>query len=313
VHLARGTGGSAIDVSSDVQLFFDGDASVTLAAGEAVYSDSVEFSLAEQSQVAITVRFETVPKTITGHPGSRTSSFIIQGNAVVQQSLSNATRTEHWYYISRLEVGAPETARALVTLGDSLTDGRGSTTNGNDRWPDVLSRRLRENRSTREVAVVNAGIGGNAVLSGGLGPSALMRFDRDVLEQASVQWVIVLEGVNDIGNATSACMGDELIAAYREMIDKAHARGVLVYGAAILPFGGSTHDDEMREKLRQQVNEWIRNSGEFDAVIDLEPIVSDPRQPRELLPRYDSGDKLHLSASGYRAMAHAVDLSLFER
>jgi lysophospholipase L1-like esterase len=199
----------------------------------------------------------------------------------------------------------------LVTLGDSLTDGRGSTTNGNDRWPDALSRRLRGTPATAKVAVVNAGIGGNAVVSGGLGPTAQGRFQRDALGQSGVRWVIVLAGVNDIGWANSASVTDDLIAAYHQFIVKAHAADVLVYGVPILPFGGSQYDNPQRERLRNTVNDWIRNSGQFDAVLALDAAVADPEQPTRLLSNYDDGDQLHLSVAGYQAMADAIDLSLF--
>jgi lysophospholipase L1-like esterase len=308
---AAGTG-SAIDTETDVTLAFSGSSSVTVPAGQAVYSDPFEFALTQQTSIAVSIHFGNVPAGITGHPGSRTTSYIATGNAVSAGTLSGAVATDHWYYLSRLEVTAPASAGAVVTLGDSLTDGRGSTTNGNDRWPDALSRRLRANAATRDVAVVNAGIGGNAVVSGGLGPTARERFARDVLGQAGVRWVIVLEGVNDIGGASGQTVAGDLIAAYEELIAAAHAAGVRVYGVPILPFGGSNYDSPDHEQARQTVNDWIRTSGSFDAVLDLEGVVADPTNPTRLLPTYDSGDRLHLSVAGYQAMADAIDLALFD-
>jgi lysophospholipase L1-like esterase len=312
VHLAAAAGSaSSIDTATDVALAFSGSASVTIPAGQAVYSDPFDFALTEQTSVAVTIRFGSVPNGITGHPGSRTTSYIATGDAVASQTLSGAVTTDHWYYLTRIEVMAPAAAAAVVTLGDSLTDGRGSTTNGNDRWPDDLSRRLRANAATAQVAVINAGIGGNAVVSGGLGPTARDRFQRDVLGQAGVRWVIVLEGVNDIGGASGQSVATNLIAAYEEFIASAHAAGVLVYGVPVLPFGGSDYDSTDHEQARQTVNDWIRTNGSFDAVLDLEAVVADPQSPTRLRSAYDSGDHLHLSVAGYQAMADAIDLSLF--
>ena len=310
VHVANATSGSSIDTGSDVALTFSSSPSVTIQQGQAVYSDPFEFSLNEQSTVAVTMHFGSVPSGITGHPGSRTTSYIATGDAVSSASLNGATTTDHWYYLTRIDVMAPASAAAAVTLGDSITDGRGSTTNNNDRWPDALSRRLRANGPTAEVAVVNAGIGGNAVVSGGLGPTARDRFDRDVLGTPGVRWVLVLEGVNDIGGAgTSVVSG--IISAYQEFISKAHAQDVLIYGIPILPFGGSQYDSADHETARQEVNDWIRTSGEFDAVLDLDVAVADPGNTTRLLPAYDDGDQLHLSPTGYQAMADAIDLDLF--
>jgi lysophospholipase L1-like esterase len=312
VHMAQAASAPAIDPGTDVRLEFSGSASVTIPEGEAVYSDPFEFELAEQTSIAVTIHFGDVPGGITGHPGSRTTSTIAPGDAIAAETLEGAKATEHWYYLSRIEVMAPESGAAVVALGDSLTDGRGSTTNGNDRWPDALSRRLRSNPSTSLVAVINAGIGGNALVAGGLGPTARQRFDRDVLGQAGVRWVIVLSGVNDIGGSSNPNVAANLIGAYRGFLDKAHAEGVLVYGAPILPFGGSSYDSTEHEQFREEVNAWILNGGEFDAVIDLAKAVADPMDPTRLLPAYDSGDNLHLNPAGYQAMADAIDLSLFQ-
>ncbi len=312
VHVAATAGpGSPIDTATDVELAFSGSASVTIPDGEAVYSDPFDFALTEQTSVGVTIRFGSVPDRITGHPGSRTTSYIAVGDAVAAESLSDAVTTDHWYYLTRIDVMAPALAGAAVALGDSLTDGRGSTTNGNDRWPDALSRRLRANAATERVGVLNAGIGGNALVAGGIGPPARNRFARDVLGQAGVRWVIILEGVNDIGVATAEIIATRLMGGYEELIAAAHAAGVLAYGVPILPFGGSSYDNAVREQARQTVNDWIRTSGSFDAVIDLEPIVADPESPTRLLPAYDDGDHLHLSVAGYQAMADAIDLDLF--
>jgi lysophospholipase L1-like esterase len=312
VRLARSAGGVAIDVASDRALRFAGSEAVTIAAGQAQFSDPIEFDLTALSSVAVSLRFGSAPSNVTGHPGSRTTSFLVAGDSVADASFGGAT-TDHWYFITGIDVEAPAPSAAVVTLGDSITDGRGSTTNANDRWPDNLARRLQADASTADIAVLNQGIGGNAVVAGGLGPTAIQRFERDVLEQRGARWVILLEGVNDIGGSSDAGVADRLIQAYEGFIDAAHERGLLIYGVPILPFGGSSYDSPQHEAARQAVNRWVRDSGRFDEVIDLDTAVADPAAPTRLLPAYDSGDGLHLNPAGYRAMADAIDLSLFAR
>lgn len=317
VHVAAVASAPAIDPDTDVALEFSGSPDVTIPAGEAVYSDPFTFELDDQTSIAITMQFGSVPSGITGHPGSRTTSYIATGDAVTSETMDGATTTDHWYYLSRIEVMAPAEAAAVVILGDSITDGRGSTTNANDRWPDAFSRRLRDNAPTALTAVINAGIGGNTVVAGGLGPTARERFARDVLGQEGVRWVVVFEGINDLGSANNlsaeAAVSRSLsiIDAYEEFIDAAHAEGLLVYGVPLLPMEGSMYYSANREHARQYLNEWIRTCGRFDAVLDLDAAVADPEQPTRLLSLYDSSDGLHLNPTGYQAMADAIDLSLF--
>jgi lysophospholipase L1-like esterase len=233
--------------------------------------------------------------------------FAAPGNAVSAASLPGAAKTAHWYIISGVDVLADASSKAVVTLGDSITDGRGSTTDGNNRWPDNLAQRLSTNAPTAGVAVINMGIGGNGVF-GGLGPSAQARFDRDVLSQSGVRWLIVFEGVNDIGGGTSA---QSLTNAYAQFVDKAHARNLRAYGATITPFGGNGYYTPAHEAVRQAVNTWIRTSGKLDAVIDFDAVVRNPVTLTNLLSAYDTGDGLHLNPAGYRAMADSIDLTLF--
>ncbi len=312
VRLASVAGPGAIEPSSERAVLFDGNEAVTIPAGETRFSDALEFRLVAPGSVAVSVHFGAAPGNVTGHPGSRTTSYLQSGKAVSAASLPSAVPTDHWYFVVGLDVAASAPAAAVVTLGDSITDGRGSTTNGNDRWPDNLARRLKARPSTAHVAVLNQGIGGNAVLSGGLGPTALARFQRDVLAQRGARWLLVLEGVNDIGGSSDAGVAARLIEAYQGFIDAAHAQGLRVYGSPILPFAGSQYDTPEHEAARQAVNGWVRTSGQFDAVIDLDAAVADPRNPQQLAPAYDSGDHLHLSPAGYLAMAEAIDLALFE-
>ena len=203
---------------------------------------------------------------------------------------------------------APKAA-AIAILGDSITDGRGSTTNGNDRWPDVLSARLRGNEATAEVAVLNQGIGGNAILVGGLGPNMVARMDRDVIAQPGVKWLIVFEGINDLGGGQSSAA--EIIAAYDQTITRAHDHGIKVYGATITPYAECFYWTEEGEAKRAAINDWIQHSGRFDAVIDFDQAVRDPANPVMLRAEYDTGDHLHLNQTGLRAMGGAIDLSLF--
>jgi lysophospholipase L1-like esterase len=236
--------------------------------------------------------------------------------------LPEAKRVEHWYQVSGIDVVAAQKSAAIVVLGDSITDGHAATTNGNDRWTDVLAARLQGSAATRNVAVLNEGIGGNHLLTDGLGPNALARFDRDVIAQAGVRYVIVLEAINDLGDLTRAAdvsveahseMVQRIIAAYEQIISRAHAHGIEAIGATILPDMGSTyyHPGPSNEADRQAVNAWIRAPGHFDAVIDFDKTMKDPQQPDRLLPAYDSGDHLHPSPSGYQAMGETVRLSLF--
>jgi lysophospholipase L1-like esterase len=312
VRFASSLGESAVDPSTDRALLFGGSESVTIPAGETQLSDPLDFPVTALSSLTVSIYFGAAPSNVTGHPGSRTTSYLQSGNAASAASMPSAAMTDHWYFLTGIDVEVPAPSAAIVTLGDSITDGRGSTTNANNRWPDNLARRLKANPATARLAVLNQGIGGNAVLSGGLGPTAIARFERDVLNQRGVRWVIVLEGVNDIGGNADAGVADRLIAAYESFIGLAHSRGVRVYGVPILPFGGSQYDSAAHETARQTVNAWVRTSGRFDAVLDLDAVVSDPQNPRQLLPAYDSGDRLHLSVAGYQAMADAIDLSLFQ-
>jgi len=313
VHVARSTGTNAIDAATDTALTFAGAGCVTIQAGQAVFSDPFAFNLPPLTKVAITIAFGAAPAGITGHPGSRTTSYLAAGNVAAAASLSGAVSTEHWYYITGIDVVADTATAAVVTLGDSITDGRGTTTDANNRWPDGLSRRLQANAATTKIAVLNQGIGGNAVVSGGLGPTATQRFARDVLGMRGVRWVIVFEGVNDIGGSSSSgqAVATNLINAFTQFVDMAHAAGLKAYGVPITPFGGSMYDSADHQTARATVNDWIRGSGKFDAVIDLDAAVRDTANPMNLAAAYDTGDHLHLNPAGYQKMADAIDLALF--
>lgn len=314
VALARDNLGSGyIDPVTDKALTFHGAPSVTIPAGAAAFSDALDYDLPALANLAISIYFGDIPATsINGHPGSRTTSFILGSNVVATASMKDAKIAAHWYIITGVEVLADDSSKAVVTLGDSITDGRGSTTDGNNRWPDDLARRLETNEATAGVAVVNMGIGGNGIFVG-LGPAALKRFDRDVLEQSGAHWVIVFEGVNDIGGARSGTIATNLIAAYTSIANKAHAHGLMAYGGTITPFGKSFYDKRGHEAEREAVNAWFRTNRVYDALIDFDAAVRDPVTLTNLSARYDSGDHLHLNPAGYQAMADCIDLKLFAR
>ena len=320
-HVAAARVGSAIDPASGRALTFHGSPSVVIQPGTVMVSDDLPFAVQPFHNLAVSAFLSSVPTHLTGHPGSRTTSFIQPGDAVSAPELPDAVRTDHWYLLSSLEVTAAPTATAIVIMGDSITDGRGSTTNQNDRWPNLLARRLHANPASTEMAVLNQGAGGGRVLRDGLGTSALGRFDRDVLAVPGVRWLIVFEGVNDLGTAVSArakgqpaATAHDLIAAYRQMILRARAHHIRVIGATIMAFEGFTaYDTPESEADRQTVNHWIRTSGEFDGVLDFDAITRDPKKPAKLSAAVDGGDHLHPSARGYQIMADAIDLTLFTR
>jgi lysophospholipase L1-like esterase len=318
--LSRSTG--SIDSATDRVLTFSGAADATIPAGADYISDPIAYPVAALSDLAVSIYLETPPEQQTSHPGSRATSFFVHGNHTADVDLLNAKQVDHWFQISGVDVTASPQASAVVTLGDSITDGRGSTTNGNDRWPDNLARRFQASLATRSLGVLNVGTGGNRLLLDGLGPNAVARVDRDVLAQTGVRYLIVYEGINDLGNLTSDhdvtpsehdALVRHMIAAYEQIVLRARAHGIKVMGATITPYVGFElyHATAVNEADRQTVNAWIRGPGHFDAVVDFDKLVRDPASPDRLLPAYDSGDHIHLSAAAYRAMADAIPLAFF--
>lgn len=311
VHVAVSTGGGTIDPSTDIALTFDGKQEVTMEPGGAITSDPFPFALAPLSEVAVTICLGDASPDVTGHPGSRTTSYILPGNEIKNVNFVGAVTTDHWYIIHAIDVLAPEHFANVVILGNSITDGRGSGTNKQNRWTDILANRLQANAATRHIGVINKGLGGNCVLGTCLGPPALTRFDRDVLDQRGIRWLILFIGVNDIGNSSESGAAKQLIEAFHQMIDKAHAKGILVYGATVLPMRGHSYYSEAHETEREIINDWIRHSGSFDAVIDLDKDLRNPEDVRTLLPSVDGGDHLHPSEEGHRKLGESVDLNLF--
>lgn len=326
VHIARplSTTSPRIDPATDRPLLFSGAEDVTIPAAAEYISDPIAFTAGALTDLAITIHFDDPPARETGHPGSRQASFLVHGNAVSAPDLPSAKSVDHWYQISGVDVSTAAPARSIVAVGDSITDGHASTVGGNDRWPDDLARRLQGQPSTRTLGVLNQGIGGNHILTDGLGPNALARFDRDVLAQPGVRYVILLEAINDLGalsrepNSTPAdhtLLVHRLLAAYSQIISRAHAHNITVIGGTVTPWLGSDyyHPGPENEADRQALNQWIRTPGHFDAVIDFDQAIRDPGQPARMLPAFDSGDHLHPSPAGYKKMADAIPLTLFTR
>jgi lysophospholipase L1-like esterase len=326
VCLARPGGGQAgvstIEPGTSRGLSFAGRPGVVVPPGAESVSDPVDFPVAAAANVTVTTYLAAGQRAsggITSHPGSRTTSFLVAGDHGAGQRLAGAVPVDHWYFLGALEAGPDPATAAVVILGDSLTDGRGSTTNGNDRWPDQLLDLMRSRGDADGVALLNQGIGGNRVLRDGLGPSIVSRLGRDVLAVNGVKWLVIFAGVNDLGtaDATDAAqrhVAAELRAAYEQIAAQARAAGIGVYGATLTPFGGhDPYDDPAghREAARQAVNAWIRAGRGFDAVLDFDQAVRDPRSHRRLRAALDCGDHLHLNPAGYRGLANAVRPGLF--
>ncbi len=304
---------SEIDEASTVSLTFDGKASVTMPAGGKAVSDPVNLHLDGRQNVAVTIHYGAASSTsVSGHPGSRTTSYLKAGNTT---DFTDAVKTDHWYSILALEVEAPEEAGAVAILGNSITDGRGSTTNQQNRWADVLSRRLLANEPTRQVGVLNMGIGGNCVLGGGLGPAAVNRYQRDLLGQEGVKWIILFEAVNDLGGAQNGVQtAKRIIDVYKQIIREAHQKGIYVFGGTITPFKGNSYYSVDHENGRNTINKWIRTTKMLDGVIDFDHAVRNPQDTAAMQQQFlFENDWLHLNAKGYETMGGCIDLSLFTK
>ncbi len=303
---------STVDTATDKALAFSGMASVTIAQGKEIWSDPIAFTVAPLGNVSITTAFGSVPSGLTGHAGSRTTSYQQTGSSnVTAASMTTAQTVDSWYYISGMDVMADASATGAVAIGDSITDGRGTDTNNNNRWTDILSARLRGNAATSNVAMMNQGIGATNLV-GTSGTAAQARFSRDVLGQSGVRYAIVFDGVNDIGGGASFA---SMKSAYDSLISAAHAKGLLIYGATITPFGGNAYYTPAHESVRQQVNTYIK-SGAFDGYIDFDAALTDGGNPPKLQATYAAWaqmDGLHPGPAGYLKMGDSVDLTLFAR
>lgn len=322
-HVARSADKATprIVAGTDRTLTFDGRPAISIPPGADYLSDPVALDAPALSSLTVSFHLPQAPAGQTGHPGSRATSYYVHGDHSADPDLPGAGKVDHWYQLTGVEVAAATGAATIVAFGDSITDGHGATTNGDDRWPDILAARLQASSATRKLAVVNVGIGGNHLLTDGLGPNALARLDRDVFPRPGARVLLILEAINDLGKlsredvrtpAQHAQLVADLIGAYRQMIVRARGQGMKVIGCTVTPYTGSDyyHPDAASEADRVALNQWIRTSGAFDAVVDFDAVIRDPAYPARLLPAYDSGDHLHPSAAGYKAMADAIPLGL---
>jgi lysophospholipase L1-like esterase len=303
------TPGSAAVQGANRQLTFAGSASVTVAPGATALSDPLPGHVPALADLLISVYVANAAGPGTGHGMAMQTSYLGPGDHAAEPGAEAFPQlTQSWYYLDAVSVDAPSTTGAVAVLGDSITDGWASTMDKNNRWPDYLARRLAADRHTTLKGIANEGISGNRVLADGAGQSALGRFDRDVLSQSGVRTIILLEGVNDI-KANPPPTADDLIAGYRQIVARAHQAGKCVVGATVLPFQGWSEWTAAGEAVRRQVNAFIRTPGSFDAVIDLDEVMSSPYDPSRLFPPFDGGDRLHPNDKGMQAMADTVDLA----
>jgi lysophospholipase L1-like esterase len=309
---------AAIKAGSGRALTFSGNPAITIPPGSVMVSDPVALAVPPLAELAIDVYLPgdtaetSSPITVHAGTGSLQTNYISpSGNHAGAPTMPVKETTLAWFFLARVEVSAPQEVGAIVALGDSITDGSQSTANTNNRWPDHLARRLAAQNI--KMGVLNAGFSGNRILEDGTGVSALARFDRDVLAQTGVTHVIVLEGINDIGMARDNTLPSaaDIIAGHRQLIERAHAQGLRIYGATLTPFEGAFYWSPEREAKRKAVNEWIRTGKAYDGVIDFEAAVRDPNNPTKVLPRFDPGDHLHPNDAGYEALANAINVDLF--
>ncbi|PSN70200.1 SGNH hydrolase [Corynespora cassiicola Philippines] len=317
-------GVSGIQASPLAAITVGGKASFTVPKGQVVVSDEIAFEVKPQSMITVSLYSQAGQSgsAITGHPGSRTTSWFVQGNRVNATTISG-TQSVHWYFISAIQAYVPTDTHSLVILGDSLTDGRGSDDNKNNRWPDLLLSRLHSspNPNHTKIAICNQAAGGNRVLKDGLGPSLLSRYSRDALTQPGTKWLLIFEGVNDIGNeptspAAQTAVGSALMSAFEKIAGDARAAGAVAVGATIAPFGAPSaalqgYSDPERERTRRRVNEWILGSGVFDHVVDFGGVLESKSTPGQLDQRFNGGDYLHPNGVGYKALADAFPLDIF--
>jgi lysophospholipase L1-like esterase len=317
-----------IQPSTVKKVTFSGKDGITIPNGALAVSDPINFPIKGQQIVTVTMYLAKGQTTnsITSHPGSRTTSWWQFGNAVdaAQLAVTDASTQSaaHWYFLSSIEAWVPPKQGSLLIVGDSITDGRGSTNNQNNRWPDLLFRRLQKSSTTKHISFGNLAAGGNRILADGLGPNAFGRIDRDVLAHPGVSYAMIFEGVNDIGTGATtkeaqAAIYDGITQAYEQMVTLIHAHGIPVFAATITPFSAPSnvtfqpYSDPEREITRQRVNKFIRESGTFDAVVDFDKQLADPKIPSQLNPLYDSGDYLHPSVAGYQYLADQFPVDIF--
>jgi lysophospholipase L1-like esterase len=321
VHVALHEGGSRVAASSDRAVTFGGSAAITLEPGALAVSDPVDLAVGPLAELAISLYLPERTGAPTTHELALNTTYVARGNDVAAPVLPDAATNLTYFWLAGVEVAADAPAAGtIVAFGDSITDGFSTTPNAHRAWPALLAARLQGNAATAHWGVANAGIAGNRVRRDLVGTSALARFDRDVLARAGVRWLVLFEGINDVtwsalpgAPASQRTSAEQLVDALAQLVDRAHAHGIRVVGATLMPMGGLWLHNPETEGLRQAVNRWIRTSGKFDAVVDFDAVTRDPADPARLRPDFDSGDHIHPNDAGNAAMAEAIDLSLFAR
>jgi lysophospholipase L1-like esterase len=324
-HVAVHASGAGIVPGSDHQLTFAGSSTVTIPPGAPMVSDPIDVDVADLTELAVSVFLPQATAGLSGHTLGVQTAYVSpsgSGDQTAAVAIPSPTTTQIRYFLSGIDVLADDEARAIVAFGDSITDGFMSTVDANRRWPDDLAARLLDRKHPLDRTVVNEGISGNRLLHNVIGPDALSRFDRDVISQAHVRFVTVLLGINDVGFpaiavpsspfASQSVSADQMIQAYRQLIARAHTKGIKIIGATLTPFEGASYATAEGEAKREAANAFIRSSGEFDAVIDFDRVTRDPTHPTRFAPQFDSGDHLHPNDLGYQAMADSIDLSIFQ-
>lgn len=324
-HIALRKKGAAIVAGSDHVLTFSRLSNITIPPNALVLSDAIPLEVISSSDLAISI---FLPKSTPGagiHYSAQQTNYLATGDLTSAPDIPNASTFGSWAFLTGIDVAGPEGASTLVAFGDSITDGAQSADDTNHRWPNFLADRLLGQSGAAPIGVLDEGIGGNRILHDpnanvAFGVNALARFDRDVLAQPGVKYVIVLEGINDLGHAgpnlfpNEQVSAEDIIAGLKQLTERAHEKGVQIYGGTLTPFAGTVfpgYFSQAKEVKRKAVNEWIRASGSFDAVIDFDKAVRDPANPDHIAPAFDSGDHLHPKDDGYKAMADCIDLSLF--
>ena len=315
VEIAQTLKGVAIVPGTNKAVTFNGQPSVSIPPGALAVSDAASFKLAPLSDLTVSFFLPNPTGPVTEHQLGNATSYHVTGNVVSSASLESPTTATSWYYLNGVDTLATAEVAAVITIGDSITDGAKSTIDTNQRWPDELARRLQADPTYRNLSVLNEGISGNKILLDGAGPSALARFDRDVLAQSGAKYLLILEGINDIGRLhdtpDAGLTAADLISAINQMVVRAHAHGIAVIGCTLTPYHGAHYYTEKGETIRKAVNEWIRTGGVLDGFVDFEAAVRDPNHPDTFLPTVDPGDHLHPNDAGYKAMGDAIDLKLF--
>jgi lysophospholipase L1-like esterase len=310
-HVAVRDSGAAIVTATDRALAFGGKSGITLRPGAVALSDPVALDVPRLADVAVSLYLADSARLVTRHAAAHQTSYVGRGNAVGTRTFVPDTSITQWPFLVGLDVTNAAATGVIVTLGNSITDGTASTLDANRRWPNVLAERLLKTNEPAK-GVANHGIGGNRVLTFGTGPSALARFDRDVLMTPGVTHIVLLEGINDIGaSARDGVTADDIIQGYRQLIARAHERGLVIIGATLTPAGPRANFTPELEAKRAAVNAFVRAAGNFDAVIDFDAATRDPAHPTQFLPAYDSGDHLHPNDAGYKAMGESIDLAAF--